>query len=562
MLATSQCIEAATLVVAWFGRDECVGVRTTAESELVSHPLFGNSAAIRRRAGLYYSRGIEIVAKYETSAARTLDALSRASDDRSEGLAGPVIRRAINNVLSGIKEGCPDVGDDDRAAFLAAAGDQLGEVGPATLISSRPILSRNGHGAGLDVWDPKGAPGAMDSYFQALFDQEIAGKVSSRRVVLREPTPEILVQLKRGEAILAKLVPNLWSSVVDHVRLVAVLDTSDRSQWSKPTRSDVCQNVSTHAIPSTIFLSPSPLRTAWHTAEALLHEAAHKKLSDLVLTRSVFKEGFDSEKANWIRATWNRHLSWNSANWSTDRALFAFHVYIHLALFFEMAEATNVKHHGFGAPPVSFRGERVKALDRATYLGAKLRSDSGDLGPDGRKLVTWLSDVLRLFGHEEDVVVIRRLLLDCYDRETLEIEEQLNALGQVRGDGATRQEVASGWPGTDVDRVVDHLVHSEVVGAFRALSILGEAEGPSFAHYDGDRWMRKARSKATLAERTAVLCGLRRFMSSTLRAAPQEAFLKMYQTRRRKTLLDHLEEMVNHFGRHSQRLQSALASYR
>lgn len=487
--------------------------------------------------------------------------MSSRSDAKSDGLAGPVIRRAINNGLSGIKEGRPNVGDEDRATFLAAAENQLGESGPATLISSRPIRSSDEHGVGLDVWDPKGSPGAMDSYFQALFDQEIADSVSSRKVVLREPSPEILEQLKRGEAILAKLVPDLWSSVVDHVRLVAVLDTSDRSQWNKLTRSDVCQNVSTHAIPSTIFLSPSPLRTAWHAAEALLHEAAHKKLSDLVLTRSVFRKGFDSEKASLIRATWNRHLSWNSANWSTDRALFAFHVYIHLALFFEMAAAANVERHGFGAPPLSFHGERAKALDRATYLGAKLRSDSGDLGPDGRQLVTWLSDVLGLFGHEDDVAVIRRLLLDCYDRETQEIEEQLNALGQLRGDGATRPEAAGEWPGTDVARVVDHLVHSEVVAAFRALSILGQAEGPSFEHYDGDRWMREARSKATPAESGAVLCGLRRFMSSTLRAAPREAFLKTYRTRRTKTLLDHLEEMVNHFGRHSEQLQLALAGY-
>ena len=200
-----------------------------------------------------------------------------------------------------------------------------------------------------------------------------------------------------------------------------------------------------------------------------------------MLTRSVFRDGFDSERANLIRATWNRHLSWNSADWSTDRALFAFHVYIHLALFFEMVEATNIRRHGFDAPPVSFCGERVKALDRATYLGVKLRSDSGDLGPDGRKLVKWLSDVLDMFKHEDDVTVVRRLLLDCYDRETQEIQEQLSALGQIVNDGAPLRQATEEGPGTSIAQVVDHLVHSEVVAAFRALSVLGEVEGQSLA---------------------------------------------------------------------------------
>ncbi len=527
----------------------------TVETELVSHPVFGDSWDIRRRAEIYYSRGIEVVAKHEASAAKAQDAISGRSCDGSDALAGPVIRRAINNRLADIKEGRRNVDDEDRAVFLAVAENQMSVAGPATLISSSPICSADRDRMGLDVWDPNGTPGAMDSYFEALFDREIADSVSSGRVVLREPSPEILEQLKQGEAILSQVVPELWSSVISHVRLVAVLDASDRSQWNKATRSDVCQNVSTHAIPSTIFLSPSPLRTPWHTAEALLHEAAHKKLSDLVLTRPVFKDGFDSQEARLIRAPWNRHLSWNSANWSTDRALFAFHVYVHLALFFEVAEAKDVERHGFGTPPLSFRGERARSLDRATYLGAKLRSESGDLGPDGRKLVAWLSDVLAMFGHEDDIAVTRRLLLDCYDRETLEIEERLSALAQVWNPGRH----GGRW---DVAQVVDHLVHSEVVAGYRALSVLGEAEAPSFAHYDGDRWMIEVKSGATISESAAVLCHLRRFMSSTLRTAPREAFTKAYRTRRMKTLLDHLEEMVNHYGRHSEQLQSALAGYR
>ena len=526
-----------------------MSAQTTVERELVAHPVFGDSSAIGRRTDLYYGRGLELVAKSDATAAKAVGAAAGGSRAKSDDLAGPVIRTAINNGLLNIKEGRPGVGDRDRAAFLATAEYQLGAPGSATLISSTAIRPAVEGCAGLDVWDPGGERGAMDSYFQALFDQEIADSVSSSKVELRQPSPEILDQLKCGEALLAELMPDLWRSVSGHVRLIAILDTCDRSQWCKPTRADVCQNVSTHAIPSTVFLSPSPLRTAWHAAEALLHEAAHKKLSDLVLTRSIFREGFDSESADSIRALWNPHLSWNSANWSTDRALFAFHVYVHLALFFELAEGKDLEYCGFGAPPPSFRGERAKALDRATYLGAKLMSQRGDLGRDGRELVAWLSDVLAMFGHDDGVAVGRRLLLDCYDRETEEVAQLLNALAEAEDD---RKE-------SEAARIVDHLVHSEVVAAYRALSVLGEVEEQAFAHYDGDRWMTEAKSEATITESMATLCSLRRFTSASLRAAPREALLKTYRTRRTKTLLDHLEEMVHHYGRHSEQLQLALA---
>ena len=227
-------------------------------------------------------------------------------------------------------------------------------------------------------------------------------------------------------------------------------------------------------------------------------------------------------------------------------------------MFFERAEGNGVGYHGFGPLPLSFGGERERSLDRATYLGAKLRSEKDDLGPDGRELVNWLSDVLAMFEHEDDVTVTRRLLLDCYDRETREIEEQLNALAQAQLGNAALRETTAGSEERELAQVLDHLVHSEVVAAYRSLSVLGEAERPSFAHYDGDRWMSEAGSEATIRDKAAVLCSLRRFMSSTLRAAPGDRLLKTYRTRRTKTLLDHLEEMVNHYGRHREQLELAV----
>ena len=524
------------------------------EHELAGHATFGDCCGILDRTITYYLRGLEAIALGQPVARKLYEALAEAPSDRLlDTLGDPVVRVTINDMLEATKQENHSLSGKSEV-LLASVLEHMraGIPGLPTMAGTSTCFQIKGTIPPITIWDNGMSSSALKQRFEALFADEIATSVSSRRAVLRGLESALIEPIDRGQALLVGLLPELAPSLLAHVRLISIVDTEDQTQWAARSRSDLCQNVSTHAIPSTIFLSPTPLRTPWHAAEALLHEAAHKKLSDMVLTRSIFQPGFDAESSPTIRAIWNRSLSWNSADWSVDRALFAFHVYVHLALFFaRIAQVEKSLSDEFGPSPNSFRHQHERALDRASYLGRNLAVHTDqELGDDGRALVEWLLQVLSRFGHDDgpDRVDLR-LLLDRYDGETKEVERLIRLCPNTSPALQDRsvEETTREW---DVSRTVDHLIHSELVAAYRALNILGENEPPRFPFYDGDRWSLQVPSNMPFVDRAALFSSLRGFLSSTLRAAGPGVLDKTYSTSRTKILRDHLEEMIEHCGRH------------
>lgn len=521
------------------------------ERELASQRPYADFRSVSDRAFSYYLRGLGILSEREPAAGALAASLRAAPDPRRLAVLGdPVIRVAINDSLEAFKRGARPANGQD-ALFTAARMHLLSSrSGPPTAPCSPAWPARENSALGTAIWCPEEHAPLLAGRFAELFTEEIAGSVSSRPAVLRAPGSALAGHLERGKELLTRLLPALARSVLAHVRVVAVVDTADRSQWSRRTRPDLCQNVSTHAIPSTIFLSPTPLSGPWLAAEALLHEAAHKKLSDLVLTRPIFRAGFDSGTAPTVSALWNPDLSWNPAAWSADRALFAFHVYIHLALFFASVERHREELvDEFGNPPVQFATGLDRALDRASYLGRHLADGLRPaLGSDGRELVAWLTAVAERFERPEaDDRVDLRLLMDRYDLETAEVARLI-------------RNAPSSDPGAM--RLADHLVHSEIVAAYRTLCILGEREPPRFPFYDGDGWAARAPSASTPDLRARLFEALRHFVSATLRAAPPGALAMGYRTRRAKTMRDQVQDMVEHCGRHRRQLEAAIRAER
>lgn len=521
------------------------------ERELACQRPYADFRSVSDRAFSYYLRGLGILGQREPAAGSLADSLRAAPDPRRLAVLGdPVIRVAINDGLEAVKRGTCDA--NGRGEILTDARMHLlsSRSGPPTAPCSPAWPARDSFALGTAIWCPEEHAALLAGRFAALFTEEIAGSVSSRPAILRAPGTALAGHLERGKELLTRLLPTLSRSVLAHVSVVAVVDTADRSQWSRRTRPNLCQNVSTHAIPATIFLSPTPLSGPWLAAEALLHEAAHKKLSDLVLTRPIFRTGFDSSTAPTVSALWNRDLSWNPAAWSADRALFAFHVYVHLALFFASVDLHRERlAEEFGDPPSNFAVGLDRALDRASYLGRHLADGLRPaLGSDGRELVAWLTAVAERFERPEAADrVDLRLLMDRYDLETAEVARLI-------------RNAPSSDPGAM--RLADHLVHSEIVAAYRALGILGEREPPQFPFYDGDGWADRAPSAATPESRAKLFEALRQFVSATLRAAPPGALGMEYRTRRAKTLRDHVQDMVEHCGRHREQLEAAIRAER
>jgi hypothetical protein len=146
-----------------------------------------------------------------------------------------------------------------------------------------------------------------------------------------------------------------------------------------------------------------------------------------------------------------------------------------------------------------------------------------------------------------------QLWLDRYDRETREIANLIRKIDNELDVNVTKignNSIGAPYDEWSVRRIINHLVHSEIVAAYRVLSILGEENPPSFPFYDGDRWAVLVDSEAPLSELAGLFQALRMFLSSILRNVPAEAFLRQCYTRRMKTLKDIVVDMIEHPQRH------------
>ena len=525
---------------------------------LHAHEQFGKWAPLVNKVLTFCDRGAGELAQQWPAAAEFHDSFARANDTRRWQVGmHPVTRDALGAALVSHRRG--QTIDTQRldGAMLSAAralvSDRVEDLPfrSSLALGAQPLSPQLWN----DSWDMHPAGGN----FRRLFDREIATSVSSQRVVPVTPDDDQIRSLRRGYDLLTQVEPDLCNSVLRHVRVIAIIDYEDAEQRKGRVRTDLCQNVSTHAVPGTIFLSPSPLRTPLHAAEALLHEAAHKKLSDLVLIGKIFRDNYNPDRAPTIQSIWNRPLSWNTNEWSVDRALFAYHVYVYLSCFFDLArrEFDNLSADCRELSAAALERQFGAALNRAEYLRREIRSlGMGELGPDGLELMGWLDSQFECLIPAGGICSPDlSLLLDRYDRETREIARLIHCLPEDTGDDGDWSPRAKyeEWPWR---RTVAHLVHSEIVSIFRVLSVLGENKPPYFSFYDGELWGSNARTILTFESLAHIFRSVRTFTSSTLRAADPKSLQSLYRAPRSGSLRDLVIDMVEHPSRHVKFLSS------
>ena len=176
------------------------------------------------------------------------------------------------------------------------------------------------------------------------------------------------------------------------MKVIGIIDLPNYEKISNKERPSF-DNVSTHQIPGSIFLSSTPLRHPVHTAEAILHEASHNKLSNLVSTTDIYVDGYDAETGQTVHAFWNPDLSRNSSQWPVDRAIHALHVYVHLAVYYSLvSNKWDEIVSKFGDPGDFDLTKRVRRhSDRARYLYEELiQIEDGSLGAAGKEILAWL----------------------------------------------------------------------------------------------------------------------------------------------------------------------------
>ena len=97
---------------------------------------------------------------------------------------------------------------------------------------------------------------------------------------------------------------------------------------------DVARSCSSPVVPSSGFVSARLLTSPDQAVEGLYHEALHNKLSNFIHAGGILRDGCQGTDLPRFSPDWRRGAGWDSNRWAFDRALYAFHVYAHLALLY------------------------------------------------------------------------------------------------------------------------------------------------------------------------------------------------------------------------------------
>ena len=350
------------------------------ETELAGHATFSDARRILDRYCTFTLLRLEAAFR-DRPPVRAL--CKQLRDERHRRAAADVLADPmVLAYLEGLPE-APRRGDDARGAEIeelcAAVQRRLRDGASGLPTAAGCLLSVHPRGASsaIALWDPDAPASIFKRRFESAFDARVATHYPAS---LRRPDPAFAAAVERGCDLLARVLPELAASALAHLRLVGVIS-------SATVRSCVC-----HFIASTAFVRPTPSRTPWEMAEALLHEALHCKLGHLARTTGGFQ--WEGDGSTTIRPVWRR--SQPGADWSLRRAFSAFHVYVHLALFFARVEHLETPSAGaFGAMPAAFRRGRRTALERADHLRRALSAAGRPVSSDCRSMFAWLSQTLQ-----------------------------------------------------------------------------------------------------------------------------------------------------------------------
>ncbi len=365
---------------------------------LADHRPFADSDYLREQVHVRYQQRLGKIAELLPIAGVLSEAIGRATAHRQYRTIGdPVVRHAIHQALRHVWNGpqpgaalslaeCEEIFQQTLAHLeagtrsggpLESGGDELRRLGKAPY-----------HGA---IWSEARRDDVFARSFRRIVHDNFGGDP------LCVPSAADLSRLSRGAELLGELLPACARSVLSHAHLAVVVPHV--GNWR---RKGSC---SEFRISGTIFLNREMLENPWWVAEHLLHESLHQKLYDFRHTHSLLAEDLSPEAPSpeqgaIIQAIWNVGGTARSNGWDTFRAIAAFHVYVHLALFGVQVSRRRtdlVKRFGAtpeGVAPAMTQGR--EAFERAQYLGRSIKDASWkDMGPAGRLFVAWLGTILR-----------------------------------------------------------------------------------------------------------------------------------------------------------------------
>jgi len=399
------------------------------DSLLSEYVPFGDSDYILDQLHACYRRRLDKISAVLPAAGQLVDAIDRADPYRRYRVMGDTVVRcvtqqALRQVVTQTEYGLPletcekvfqqtvdHLDGGKRCGPLEGTGGNVDRLGQAAW-----------HGW---IWSEEHDDDLFGQAFRQIVRRNFGESLST-------PSPGELAMVRDGARLLEDILPKLSSSALRHAYVVALF--SPIGNWKGKG------SCSQYRISGTIFLNRELLGNPWWVAEHLFHESLHQKLYDfrhghsLLAQDAVPRTDLRSSGSELLAVDRPRVLApWNSPGlkglnqWDAHRALVAFHVYVHLALFCSMAEhrAPELKET-YGVPirpPAAMTPGRT-AFDRAHNLGESLLgSCRGELGQAGQLLVEWLTSILdALDPTPPPRGSIVHLLLDRYIREAKRVK--------------------------------------------------------------------------------------------------------------------------------------------
>ena len=425
---------------------------------------FGDHEYIRDQLHHCLLRRLSVIAPHLPAAGSLLEVLlttDGASRDRvlSDTVVRCVIQQSLRQALTGEDEyGLPH---SLRVAVLEATTAHISNaVAPAPLAAGMPTIeSLNVESPTPWFWSETHNDDIFGEAFRALIDQNYGEQ-------LCVPSPEELHTVRLAAQLLHELLPAITASALAHTYLIALFPRI--GNWRGRA------SASQFRLGGTIFLSREALRNPWWTAEHLLHESLHQKLYDFRHGHTLLRQDArapeavladEEQQSGTPRVTvlspWNVPGQNDQNRWDTDRALAAFHVYVHLALLTKAAQERDAELEDVYGP-IDTRPPRMtsarNAVDRAHYLGENIMTTCwDDLGSAGRQMVVWLKSILDELSTPPPAGASLHLLLHRYMIEAATV---------------ARQPLTP-----DLTSKLDHLATTESAVAHGILSALGNTGG-------------------------------------------------------------------------------------
>ncbi|EPX60793.1 hypothetical protein D187_001442 [Cystobacter fuscus DSM 2262] len=366
-----------------------------ADRELTRHPVFGDSKRIHALVLERYKFGLELFAERLPAVAALLPSLTEGGDARARRLyRDPLVRKVMEAAFKKLEQGALVAPQAELEEILSLAAEALKRTdvdGPCEARMSRRF--RVGPRQDTWVWSFDHAEDPVLRELREGFDRAFSSR-GSRPGRIIQPEPEQVARLDRACTLLARVLPEVGSSALGHIRSICLLEVEvEGGKMMSASGGD--------GIPSTVFMSPEQLRNPWDAAGHLLHEGLHLKLFDVVRAHTLVEPHSAPLE-----------IPWRDIPWPMVRAIFAFHVYAHIELYraaVDQADAGLLREFG---EPGSYTDNRHAmsvsrnngsvpyglSVERTRFLGKHLRTTwASRLTPEGLQLTRWLQQCLAPF---------------------------------------------------------------------------------------------------------------------------------------------------------------------